>query len=58
MYLKAFEQQTVPDAEAMPLTYLADRACWPANQSNRSPTEAHKLMICALIQSCLMIITI
>lgn len=34
MCLKAFEQQTVPDAET--LTFLPDLACWPCNESNES----------------------
>lgn len=39
-YLKAFEQQSTPDAETLRLTYLVDLACWRANESNQSPTEA------------------
>ena len=28
--------------ERITLTYLPDRACWPANESNQSPTAAYK----------------
>lgn len=41
MNFKAFEQQTVPDATPL-LTYLPDRACWSATESNQSPIEASK----------------
>lgn len=30
MCLKDFEEQIMPVAETLPLTYLYDRACWPA----------------------------
>ena len=40
--LKAFGQQTIPDAETLPSSYLPDRACWPARELNQSPTEANK----------------
>ena len=37
--LEAFEQQTIPDAETLLLTYLSDRACLLANESHQSPIE-------------------
>ena len=39
MCLKAFEQQTISDAETLLLTYLSDRACLRANESHQSPIE-------------------
>ena len=51
MYVKAFEEQTIPDTETLPLTSLPDRARWTlmrddakpsAIEQNKSPIEANK----------------
>ena len=36
MYAKAFEQQSIPDTETLPLTYLhlPNRAVWPSTRPN------------------------
>ena len=34
MYAKAFEQQSIPDTETLPLTYLINRAVWPNTRPN------------------------
>ena len=52
MYLDALERQSIPDTDAMSLTYLPDRGRWTitslvqspvkANNSEQSPVEAIK----------------
>ena len=41
MFLKAFEERTIPDAETISLNYLPDRVLWPPMTQNKSPDEAH-----------------
>ena len=48
MYLKAFDEGTIPDAETLSLTSLPDRVRWPKmtadpTKPNESPIEATKL---------------
>ena len=48
MYVKAFDDGTIPDTETLSLTHLPDRVRWPMvtahpAKQNQSPTEATKL---------------
>ena len=48
MYVKAFDDGTIPDTETLSLTYLPDRVRWPTvtahpAKPNQSRTEATKL---------------
>ena len=50
MYVKAFDDGTIPDTETLSLTHLPDRVCWPTvtanpDKPNQLPTasEATKL---------------
>jgi len=38
MYVKAFEEQTIPDAETLPLTSLPDRARWTLTRNDAKPS--------------------
>ena len=40
MYLRAFEQQTIADAQTLPLTHLQDRACCLCTEANKSNENA------------------
>ena len=43
MYAKTFEQQSIPDTETLPLTYLPNRAVWPSTRPNQSPIESNNV---------------
>ena len=42
-YVKAFEQQSIPDTETLDLslTYLPNRTVWPSTRPNQSPIESN-----------------
>ena len=42
MYLDALERQSIPDTDAMSLTYLPDRGRWTITSPVQSPVEATK----------------
>ena len=44
MYVKAFEQHSIPDTETLPLTYLPNRAVWPSTRPNQSPIESNNAL--------------
>ena len=41
MYVKAFNDGTIPDTETLPLTHLPDRVCWPTVTAN--PAKPNQL---------------
>ena len=41
MYVKAFEQQSIPDTGTLPLTYILNRAVWPSTRPNQSAIESN-----------------
>ena len=42
MFLKAFEEGSIPDAETISLNYLPDRVLWSTMAKNKSPDVASR----------------
>ena len=40
MFLKAFEERSIPDEETISVNYLPDRVLWSTMRQNQSPNEA------------------
>ena len=65
MYVKAFDDDTIPDTETLSLTYLPDRVHWPTttadpakqNQYLLTASEKYKMFIRMFYLMCLQLLT-